>query len=170
MDPVSQAITKDKGIILYYDKQFDDAIRMAKTTLELDPEYPSAHRLLSLAYQAKGRFEEAIEENKIWGELTGNETEAKFCRAQIYAVSGREKETLALIEEIVQNESASDNVYRGLALVYAGLGDHDRAFQMLEKSYELREIALFSLKVDPKLESLHRDPRFEALLGKLGVA
>src|SRR4029450_8787875 len=54
LDPVSQAILKDKGLTLYYNRQYDEAIEMARRTLELDPNYAAAHRLLSLAYQGKG--------------------------------------------------------------------------------------------------------------------
>ncbi len=170
LDPVSQAIIKDKGIALYYNRQFDSAIELALKTLELDPLYPAAHRLLSLSYQGTGRFDEAIAENAKWGKLTGNRLETKFGLAQLYAVSGKRQEAKDLVRDIENNKSMSDNVYRGLALVHAALGENDRAFEMLEKSYELREESLLSLKVDPKMEPLHSDPRFSKLLMKIGVA
>src|SRR4029453_6616406 len=53
LDPVSQAILKDKGLALYYNRQYEEEIEIAKKTLELDPNYAAAHRLLSLAHQAK---------------------------------------------------------------------------------------------------------------------
>jgi serine/threonine protein kinase/Tfp pilus assembly protein PilF len=168
LDPVSQAIIKDIGMARYYDKQYDDAIEMAKKTLELAPDYPAAHRLLSLTHQAKGQFDEAIAENRIWGDLTGNRVETKFCLAQIYAVSGRREEAKSLAEE-VKRQSGIDNIYRGLALIHVGIGEDDIAFDMLEKSFDLREESLLNLKVDPKLERLRSDPRFAALLRKMGV-
>ncbi len=170
LDPVSQAILKDKGIMYYHDRQYDKAIETAKKTLKLDPDYPAAHRLLSLCYQETGLYEEAVIANDRWGALTGNEPEADFCRAQIYAVAGREKDARKLIESIEKHPSKIDNVYRGLALVYSALGEIDHALELLEKSYNAREIALFSVKVDPKLDAVRSDPRFENLLKKLGVA
>ena len=170
LDPVSQAILKDKGMFFYHDKQYDKAIEIAHMTLKLDPIYPAAHRLLSLSYQAKGLFEEAIDENDQWGFLTDNKQEADFCRAQIYAAAGREQEARDLIKSIEADASNIDNVYRGLALVYSSLGDIDTALEMLKKSCETSEIALLSIKVDPKLEKVRADPRFEEVLKIMGVS
>jgi tetratricopeptide (TPR) repeat protein len=89
LDPISEAILKDKGLAFYYDRQYDNAIEMAQKTLELDPNYAAAHRLLSLAYQGKEMFDEAIAENGNWGSLTRNEIETTVSLAQIYAVAGR---------------------------------------------------------------------------------
>ncbi len=170
LDPVSQAILKDKGMMFYYDRQYDRAIETAKKTLKLDPDYPAAHRLLSLCYQGEGLYEKALNENDRWGALTGNELEADFCRAQIYAAAGREKEARKLIESIEKHPSKIDNVYRGLALVYSALGEIDPALDLLEKSCDAREIALLAVKVDPKLDAVRGHQRFENLLKKLGVA
>ena len=170
LDPVSQAIMKDKGMVFYHDRQYSKAIELAQTTLKLDPNYPAAHRLLSLSYQAKGLFEKAIIENDCWGMLTDNQPEADFCRAQIYAAAGREKEARDLIKSIEEDPSKIDNVYRGLALVYSSLGEIDQALEMLKKSCEIHEIALLSIKVDPKLDRVRSDPRFDNVLKILGVS
>jgi tetratricopeptide (TPR) repeat protein len=169
LDPVSQAILKDKGLALYYNRQYDEAIEMARRTLELDPNYAAAHRLLSLAYQGKGAFAEAIVENEKWGALTRNKVETTVALAQIYAVSGKTEEAKKLIDEVEQDQLVIDQVYRGLALVYAALGETDSAFRFLEQSYERHEESILSLKVDPKVDSLRSDPRFVALLKKIGI-
>jgi serine/threonine protein kinase/Tfp pilus assembly protein PilF len=169
LDPVSQAILKDKGLVLYYDRQYDKAIELARRTLELDPNYAAAHRLLSLVYQAKGMFDEAIVENEKWGKLTRNEIETTVALAQLYAVSGKTEEAKKLVEVVEQDELRIDQAYRGLALVYAALGDNDSAFACLEKSLERQEEALLTMKVDPKLDPLRSDPRFTALAKKIGI-
>ena len=169
LDPVSQAILKDKGLALYYNRQYDEAIEWARRTLELDPNYAAAHRLLSLAYQSKGMFDEAIIENQKWGALTRNEVETTVALAQLYAVSGRIEEAKKLIHVVEQDNLVIDQVYRGLSLVYAALGETDSAFKYLERSYERHEEALLTLKVDPKVDSLRSDPRFMALLKKIGL-
>jgi Flp pilus assembly protein TadD len=169
LDPVSQAILKDKGLALYYNRQYDKAIETARTTLELDPNYAAAHRLLSLAYQAKEEFDEAIAENEKWGKLTGNKVETAITLAQLYAVSGRREEAKRLIDDVKQNKLATEQIHRGLALVHAALGEIDLAFECLEKSYERHEESLLTLKVDPKVDPLRSDPRFVELLKKIGV-
>lgn len=169
LDPVSQAILKDKGLALYYNRRYDDAIEIAKNTLELDPNYSAAHRLLSLAYQGKGQIDDAIEENRKWGELTGNSIETDFALAQLYAVSGKHEDARRLIKKVETEKHPVSNVYRGLALIHYALDDDDTTFELLEKSYEMREEALMNLKVDPKMDRLRFDPRFIALLKKMGV-
>jgi serine/threonine protein kinase/Tfp pilus assembly protein PilF len=169
LDPVSQAILKDQGLTLYYNRQYDEAIALAVKTLELDPNYAAAHRLLSLAYQAKGMFAEAIVENEKWGALTGNKLEIAVTLAQLYAVSGRTEEARKIVDELQRDKLVVDQIYRGLALVYAALGENDRAFACLEKSYERHEESLLTLKVDPKVDPLRSDPRFTALLQKIGI-
>jgi len=169
LDPVSQAILKDKGLALYYNRHYDDAIEMARKTLELDPSYAAAHRLLSLAYQGKELFAEAMVENEKWGALTGNKVEAAVTLAQLYAVSGQTEEARRLIADVTRDELVTQHINRGLALVYAALGENDLAFKCLEESFARHEEAILSLKVDPKVDPLRSDPRFVDLLKKIGI-
>jgi serine/threonine-protein kinase len=169
LDPVSQAILKDKGLTLYYNRQYDEAIEMARKTLELDPNYAAAHRLLSLAYQGKERFDESITEHEKWGRLTGNKVETAITLAQLYAVSGKADEARNLIDDVKRNKLVAEQIHRGLALVHAALGEIDIAFECLEESYEHHEESILSLKVDPKMDPLRSDSRFLVLLKKIGV-
>jgi serine/threonine-protein kinase len=169
LDPVSQAILKDKGLALYYNRQYDEAIALARITLELDPNYAAAHRLLSLAFQGKGLFDEAIVENEKWAGLTGNRIEKAVTLAQLYAVSGRQEEARRLVDDVKRDQLVIDQFHRGLALVHAALGENELAFAHLERSYDRHEEALLTLKVDPKVDPLRSDPRFTALLRKIGL-
>jgi len=169
LDPISQAILKDHGLALYYDRQYDEAIGMAIKTLELDPNYAAAHRLLSLAYQGKELFDEAMIENQKWGALTGNQVETTITLAQLYAVSGQIDEARRLTEGVLRDKLVTEQLQRGLALVHTALGETDLAFECFEKSFERHEESILSLKVDPKVDPLRSDPRFTALLKKIGV-
>jgi len=169
LDPISQGILKDKGIFQYYMEQYDDAMNTALTTLELDPGFTSVHRLISLVYTGKGMYEEAIKENKTWGELTGNKIKTDVALAYIYAVSGRQDEARKIIEDAGIEKMLSSNDYRGVALVYVALGEKDEAFEWLEKSYEKHEESLCSIGIDPKFDSIRDDPRFNVLLKKIGL-
>ena len=169
LDPVSQGILKDKGIYYYYTRNYDEAIETAMMTLQLDPGFVPAYRLLSLAFQGKGMFDRAIAENNHWGELTGNKVKTDVALAQIYATAGREEEARNLIEKAEADSILTGNDYRGMALVYIALGDNDKAFEWLEKSYEMHEESLCSLKIDPKMDPLRSDPRFNSMLKKIGL-
>jgi tetratricopeptide (TPR) repeat protein len=169
LDRVSQGILKDKGIFYYYSGQFEEAIKMGMMTLELDSNFAPGYRLLSLAYQGMKMFDEAITENQRWGQLTGNRIKTDVALAEIYAAAGRKEEAEKIIKEVERGKDLSGNDHRGMALVYAALSENDKAIAWLEKSYKKHEESLCSLKIDPKMDPLRSDPRFNALLKKIGL-
>ncbi|HKB43513.1 MAG TPA: hypothetical protein VKC90_03960, partial [Chitinophagaceae bacterium] len=168
LDPVSQGILKDKGIQFYYNRQYDEAIDIAIKTLELDSNFAPAYRLLSLAYQGKGMFNKAIAENQRWGEHTGNKVKTEVALVQIYAAAGYRDEAKKLLNHIEVSQ-LSGNDYRGMATTHASLGENNKAFEWLEKSYERREESLCSIKIDPKMDLLRSDPRFDDLVKRIGL-
>jgi adenylate cyclase len=168
LDPSSPGILKDKGIFYYYTGQYEKAIDTGMLTMELHPAFVTVFRLLSLAYQGMGMYDESIRQNERWGERTGNVIKTQVSLAQIYASAERRTEALAIVDAI-ENQQLGGNDYRGMAMVYAALGDNDKAFNWLDRSYQRHEESLCSLKVDPKLNSLHSDPRFSEMLRKIGL-
>ena len=167
LDPVSPGIVKDKGIFYYYNGQYNQAVNIGRMTLELRENFTPAHRLLSLAYAALGRFDEAMEANRLWGENTGNKIKTDIALAEIYALAGRREEAKAILQEAEALITSNDN--RGVALVYAALNDADSAFKWLEKSYASHEESLCSIKIDAKWNAFRSDARFTALLNKIGL-
>ena len=169
LDPGSQGIIKDKGIFFYYNRQYDRAIDMALMTLELHPDFFIAHRLLSLCYERKGLYDLALEHNNSWGNGTGNKWKTAIAEAQILAASGKHTAALEILRGVDPAAFEGGNDFRGVALVYAALGDTENCFEWLEKSYNMHEEALCSLKVDPKFDGVRDDKRFTDLLRKLGL-
>lgn len=169
LDPVSQAIQQDLGLAYYYSRRYEEAIAVAKKTIELDPDYPAAHRLHSLSLQGAGEFADAIAANERWGKLTGNEIEKDVSLAQLLAVSGKGEEARKIVDRIDASEAEIGNLFRGLALVWAALGENERALDLLESGLERREEALLSLKVDPKFDGLRDEPRFREILDRIGL-
>jgi tetratricopeptide (TPR) repeat protein len=169
LDPLSVPILKDRGLILYYARRYEEAIILAKKALELEPGFVPAHRLLSLAYHGKGLIAEAISEHRRWAELNGNPAEEEIWLAYFNAASGNKAEALAVAQGMRPEQVRNGNLSRGIALVYAELGEKDLAFEWLKRAYESRAESLASMKVDPKMDTLRSDPRFAALLQKAGL-
>lgn len=169
LDPLSPAIYKDKGMMFYYARRYDDMFEPARKTLELDPHFSVAHRVLSLAYQEKKMFNEAITENTLWAEMTRNRNEGDVWLAYIKALQGKNKEAVSIIDNLSRAEITSGALFRGIGLTYAALGDNERAFLWLQKAFDMRADALCSLKVDPKADGLRSDKRFTILLRKIGL-
>lgn len=166
-DPLSQGILKDKGIFYYYNGQFGSAVDMGLMTLQIKPEFAPVYRLLSLGYQGLEMYNEAEKYNIEWGKLTGNEIKTQVALADIYAQAGRTDEAWKIVNEIEDGKNLSANDNRGMAQVYAGLNEKDKAFQYLNRSYALHEESLCSLKVDWKMDPLRDDERFIDLLRKV---
>ena len=115
-------------------------------------------------------FDRAIEANIRWGECTGNKIKTDVALAEIYALSGRNKDAEKIITDVEAGESIGSNDYRGMALVFLALGDTGMAFKWLEKSYLNHEESLCSIGIDTKWEPVRSDPRFKDLLRKIGLA
>jgi adenylate cyclase len=170
LDPGSQGILKDKGIFYYYSRQYDKAIDMAMMTLELYPDFFIAHRLLSLAYERLEDYPSAIKHNKLWGKGTRNKWKTALALAHIQAAAGEQSSAQEILAGLDPAQFEGGNDYRGVALVYAALKDADKAFEWLDKSFRMHEESLCSIKIDPKLDGLRMDPRFDELLRKVRLA
>lgn len=110
-------------------RRHDEAIDQARRTLDMDPNFLFARRVLAWAYEQKGMYEEAITElNKAVSILGG-----KVYLAHVYAVSGQRSKALDILEELKADQEHFHST--DVAIVYAGLGERDQAFAWLEKAY-----------------------------------
>jgi len=164
IDPLSLVINRSYGEILLLARRYDESIAQLKKTLELDAGFVSAHYSLAVAYQMRGNYAEAVEEFAKSQELMGEAQKAASVR-ESYAVNGWQGFLRMIAEEHLQYNLPWDN----LAAFHAALGEKDKAFAELNKSYENREIFMVILKVEPRLDPLREDPRFDDLVKRVGL-
>jgi serine/threonine-protein kinase len=169
LDPLSPAALKDKGVLHYYARRYDSAIEFTRKALELDPNFSGAHRILSLAYQAKGMHAEAMAEHELWSKKAGVGLEVTAARAYCNAAAGRKDEARVLLKNCPPRESAEGNLTRSIGLVYIALGEFDQALAWLERAFESRAESMALLGVDPKLDPIRSDPRFASLLSRMNL-
>ena len=162
LDPLSPRTTWMVAVVLFYARRYDEAIDQAKRTLEIDPTYDWAYQTLAQCYEEKGKFDEAIRLYLRAGRSSGNLGHA-------YAMAGRTTEARHLLAELEKRYGETGLQAAGIAMVYSGLGDRDRAFKWLETAYKDRRW-LGTLKVAPVWDRLRSDPRFAQLLQKAGLA
>jgi tetratricopeptide (TPR) repeat protein len=165
LDPLSVIISRDVGMHHYYAGRYDQAIDQARDTLALDSGFSQAHRLLGLAYLKKGQIAEAIAELQDVAAATSSGRDRAML-AQAYAIGGRHAEVRRLLNELLSEGSVSPYY---IAVIHAGLGDRQRAFDSLERAYREQVSSLVYLNVDPRLESLRPDPRFRDLAKRVGL-
>ena len=163
IDPFSLIFNRGYGERLIYARRYDDAIAQLKKTLEMDAGFVSTHYSLAVAYQIKGNYAEAVEEFAKFQELTGEPQTAAAIREN-YAKNGWQGFLRMITEEGLQFITPWHNV----AIFHAALGEKDKAFAELNRSYERRESLMMRLKADPRLDPLRDDPRYQDLLRRVG--
>jgi len=166
LDPFSPTINNDLGRAYYYARQYDRAIEQYKKALELDPNYSLAHFFLGIAYEQKGLHDQAIAEFRKARELAGDSRLAESL-GQRYATSGFRGALEAWAEDWETGVEQGRVQPTSVALIYARLGDRNKAFEWLEKSYRERTRAMVYLRVEPQFDSLRSDPRFQNLLRRM---
>jgi TolB-like protein/Tfp pilus assembly protein PilF len=167
LDPLSLIINADLGSTLMLSRRYDDAIAQLRSTLGLDPNFAYAHWNLVEALYLKGYSTGAIAEYEKAASLD-NDPEIQALLARAYAETGKKGQALEILRKL--SDTAQHQFVRGylFALIYIGLGDKTTAIQYLERCSQEREnIDLNWIKVDPMLDPLRDNPRFEALAEKI---
>jgi len=168
LDPVSVVINVNLGWALLIAQQHDQALAQLHKTLEMDPNFAMTHLMLGFANLGKKNFQEAIEEMKKARELSGDALYATGGLGEVYAAAGKIAEARGILEELKTRSQKQCVSQYGMANIYAAMGDLDKAFELVNKAYEERDEPLISLKIHPGWIPFHSDPRYQALLKKMG--
>lgn len=169
LDPLSIIINTNVAWVYYFARQYDQAIKQFKKTIDMDSNFAVAHLRLGRTYMQKGMYEEALAEFQEAITLSGGSTDMIAALAHAQAVSGRKnlaEQTLQQLIEIAKEKYVS--TYE-IAIIYLGLDQKEHALDLLEKSYDERSSYLVYLRVDPRLDPLRSDSRFETLLKKMNL-
>jgi len=167
LDPLSAPNISDEGRILYRARQFENAVVNYQRALELDPGYLPALSRIADAYEQLGRYEEAFGYLRKFREATNDRQAGWYTWARIYADMGRRREAMEALRTIEKTDPLSENEF-GLAVVYSALGDHDRAIAQLEIGVQTRAVMPYVF-VDPQLDPLRSDRRFQELRRRVGL-
>ena len=164
LDPSSAHEHTTAGWTLYCARRFDEASQQCQRALELAPNYENAHSCLSYSYLGKGAYQQAIEENRKAWALSGKDTVWTALLGRDYALAGNQTEARKLLTQLLQLSRQTYVPPYFFATLYAALGEKDTAFRWLEKAYSERDPYLAFIKVDPEIDPLRSDTRFQELL------
>ncbi len=163
LDPLSMIINADLGFLLYQSRRYDEAIVQLKKTLELDPNFPITYQYLGFVYEQKSNEDAIIAFRKAYT-LMPDSPELKAQLAHALALSGNRREALQLLEE-VRGSSQQEYVSPfDVAMIHLGLGEKEKAIDWLEKALAEHSYQMSSIKVEPRLDSLRSEPRFEKIM------
>jgi serine/threonine-protein kinase len=144
----------------------DKAIACINEAMPLFPGVSQFHWHLGQAYLQKHMPREAITQLEIAAERGRAPEKAQL--AYGYGIVGRRDEAMAVIASLLESDERAPAVF--MAAAYVGLSDHDEAFRWLERAVEERDPWVTTLTIDPQLDPLRADPRFAALVRRIGWA
>jgi TolB-like protein/DNA-binding winged helix-turn-helix (wHTH) protein len=160
LDPLSADTHNRIAWVYYLARDYDHALEEERTAAANGG--PSV--TLPFILEQKKMYDEAIAEFKKLGDSAG----ILGHLGHVYAVSGRASEALAILRELQTRARKEQVGAYEVAFIYAALGKTNEAFEWLDKAYRQYDAGLTYLKVDPNLDPLRSDPRFERLLKRLG--
>ena len=153
----------------FHGRQYDRALVEAKQVFDLDPNFIVGRWALSQAYIVKGRYDEAIALNE--QALQSEPTNQVFLRfaGLAHAKAGHRKEAEEIIRRFNELGKTQYVMSYYLAMIYAALGEKDKAFGELEKAFTEHDYFLVRLKVEPFFDPIRDDPRFKEMLRRLNL-
>ena len=166
LDPLSPITSTFAGFIDIAYGRLDDAIAEGRRTQSLDPNYLYQGSQLAVAYREKGMFAEALELYKKAAEVSGIPQPGL---AITYAKMGRRSDAERVLGEVKTFAAAHYFAGEEIASIYVALGDNDAAFQWLERACNEHSGSLHGIVARPIFRPLHSDPRFAALLKRIGL-
>jgi len=156
--------------MLYYARRYDEAMEQLQHAIDMEPEFWIPHHLLGLTLTQRAMHERALEECRSAIGLSGKGALSGVLIGQAYGAAGLRSDALAVIEQLkLLSKRRYFSPYR-IALIQAGLGNVEEAFDCLEEAYAGYDARLIWLKVDPALDSIRSDSRFPELLRRLGFS
>ena len=169
LDPISLIINTEVGRVLYLTGNYDEAATAFRKVIDLDPQFARAHTRLGMTFAAQEKFSQAISEFQLAQQLAGPDPYLDGLLGYSYARSGNSVTAKRLLEELIQRSRREYVPAFSMALIYIGLNERGRALEQLAKSYSYRSTYLVYAKADPLLDTVRSDPRFRALLNRMGL-
>jgi len=167
LDPLSLIINADFSWTYLTARRFEDAQAQARKTIKMDPLFFRAHYYLGTVLQLKGDVAGAIPEFQKSFDLNGDPYSLATL-GQAYARNGQKDEAQKVLARLNEEAKSRYVAPYGLAVLYLGLGEKEAALAELERAYQRGDTnRLFVMKVDPFLDELRNQPRFQALLQKV---
>ena len=169
LDPLSLIISVAIGWSLYMALRYDEAIEQLRRTVELDPNYPVTYWVLGLLLRKMGRYEQAIAEGEKAVNLSGGSPLMRAALAQTFGAAGMKNKAIEIHDDLAKLAKQKYVAPYFFAGIQVGLGEDDRAIECLEKSYKEHSHWLIYLHMDPSMDSLRSNPRFNDLLNRVGL-
>ncbi|MFQ5866060.1 MAG: protein kinase [bacterium] len=170
LDPLSLVINRAMGNVFLRARRYDQAIDALKRTNEMDPNFSLVPFFLGRVFFQKSMYEEALAEFRKEKELSmGWWPVIEVYIGLTYVRMGKRGEAQEVLHNLIERLEQTHYFPEVLAALYFTLGKKDQGFEWLEKAYEEGDIGPWRLKIEPIYDGVRSDPRFKALLKKVGL-
>jgi len=167
LDPLSLPNNAEVVRTLYYARNYDQAIEQGQKAMQLDPNYVRTHFWLGRVYSQKGMHREAIAASEKILESMPDSTLGLTEMAYSLAVAGQRKEARQILRRLEGRSTSAFVPAYNFAVIHIALNEEEVAMRYMQQAYENRDWALLVLAVEPRLDPLRRDPRFQEISAKL---
>ncbi len=167
LDPLNPEVATARAWALYVARRYDEAIAVMQKSLDLEPGLAHGHMLLALPLAGKGSYAEALAEARKMAALAGDAPNFAGILGYIAGRAGERAEAQHILTALERRPPG--NTAFAIALVHLGLGHTDQALRWLQAAYEERAEWLVMVTPAPCFDSLRPDPRFSALMSKIGI-
>jgi len=168
LDPLRPGLLFLEGRALCEARRYDEAFEKTQQAMKMDPKDGRGYGVLGIVYESKGAYDQAIKE---YEKAISDGGDIKWCRIALgYALakSGKRSQAQHILNQL--KNSAEYVSPAELAILYVGLGDIEGALASLEKAYAAHDLQMQYLKVTPEYDILRSNPRFQALMERIGFA
>jgi TolB-like protein/Flp pilus assembly protein TadD len=169
LDPLSPVIGSAAALNYMFAGDLDRALTQARTVIAMNSGFSFAHDVLGGIYESQRQYPEALAEYQKYAELSGRDPDALSRLGHCYAVLGNTAEARRVLFELEHPRAGTFISPSNPALIYASLGEKERALDLLRAAVEERSSAMLALARDPGYESLRADPRFQDLVSRVGL-
>jgi tetratricopeptide (TPR) repeat protein len=170
LDPIAPIIQTWLGLRYYFARNYEAAIAEFQKALELAPDFAPAHWHLGWAYEQTGRFQEGIAEAQ---RAQASDPQNLLYLASLghaYATAGMKNEARSIIARLSQASAQRHVSAYHTAVIYLALGDTTAGLAFLERAYDEQSPWIGYLRVDPRLDSVRKQPRFVRILSRSRLA
>ena len=169
LDPLDLKIKTQIGYVHYFLRDFESAAVQFRSVLAIDPHFAFGHYALGDVHARQRRYPEAIAALEESIRLGGSSVNHLAILAHVHGLAGRTEEARRLLLEIRERAASGHASPIWVALAHIGLGENDHAFESLDHAFEERDGSLILVAASPEFDPLRQDPRFRALLERMGL-
>ena len=164
LDPLYAMHHALSSMIAFHAGNYNLAVEFWRQATVVDPQFWVGYFHLARAYTQMGKADLALEALRAGEKFGGGNSKVFALRGYLFARAGQvhaAREVLDVLD-VIERQRYVPPYTR--ALIHLGLGENDAAFDYLTKAYEVRDVHLIFLALDPQWVPFHRDPRFTSVL------